>query len=173
MDKINKIIKMFRQNDLSHFDDFYELTKKQVFYTIINIVKSKTITEDLMQDVYIKFLNNLDKYQDNTNPYSFLVTISRNMALNEYNKRKKEIINDEVFVDLVDNKSQNNEYEIFHILKALDDIEKEIVTQHIINNLKFKDIAKLLDKPLGTVLWIYNKAIKKLKKEVKLWKIKT
>jgi RNA polymerase sigma-70 factor (ECF subfamily) len=29
--------------------------------------------------------------------------------------------------------------------------------------MKFKDIARVVDKPLGTVLWIYNKAIKSLK----------
>ncbi|HBY65483.1 MAG TPA: RNA polymerase subunit sigma-24, partial [Acholeplasmataceae bacterium] len=33
-------------------------------------------------------------------------------------------------------------------------------------DLKFKDIVPIVDKPLGTVLWIYNKAIKKLKEKV-------
>jgi RNA polymerase sigma-70 factor (ECF subfamily) len=33
----------------------------------------------------------------------------------------------------------------------------------IVSNTKFKDIAKTLDKPLGTVQWIYNKAINKLR----------
>ena len=37
---------------------------------------------------------------------------------------------------------------------------------HAINDLKFKEIASITKKPLGTVLWIYNKAIKKLKEKV-------
>lgn len=36
----------------------------------------------------------------------------------------------------------------------------------MIDNLKFKEIAKMKDKPLGTILWLYNKAIKKLKRKV-------
>jgi len=31
--------------------------------------------------------------------------------------------------------------------------------------LKFREIVPIVDKPLGTVLWIYNKAIKKLKEK--------
>ena len=56
--------------------------------------------------------------------------------------------------------------EINNILKELDDISREIVVLHTINDLKFKEIAKIVDKPLGTVLWIYNKAIKDLKRKV-------
>ncbi|MDR4968237.1 MAG: hypothetical protein RG740_01325 [Acholeplasmataceae bacterium] len=41
-----------------------------------------------------------------------------------------------------------------------------MVTLHIINDLKFREIADTIDKPLGTVLWIYNKAIKKLRAKV-------
>lgn len=37
---------------------------------------------------------------------------------------------------------------------------------HAINDLKFREIAEITQKPLGTVLWIYNKAIKKLQKKV-------
>ena len=52
------------------------------------------------------------------------------------------------------------------MLKTLDNVSREIVVLHIINDLKFKEIAGIVNKPLGTVLWIYNKAIKELKKKV-------
>ncbi len=52
------------------------------------------------------------------------------------------------------------------LLNDLDDTAKEIVVQHVINELKFKEIAKIVNKPLGTVLWIYNKAMKDLKRKV-------
>ena len=37
---------------------------------------------------------------------------------------------------------------------------------HVINDLKFREIAEIIHKPIGTVLWVYNKAIKKLKEKV-------
>ena len=44
--------------------------------------------------------------------------------------------------------------------------EKEIATLKLIGNLKYREIASLLNKPMGTVQWIYNNAIKKLRKKV-------
>ena len=55
--------------------------------------------------------------------------------------------------------------EIFKILDLLEPMERQIVTLHVINDLKFREIAEIVEKPLGTVLWIYNKAIKKLKEK--------
>jgi hypothetical protein len=39
-------------------------------------------------------------------------------------------------------------------------------TLKLIGNLKYREIASLLNKPMGTVQWIYNNAIKKLRKKV-------
>ncbi|MFA6936431.1 MAG: sigma factor-like helix-turn-helix DNA-binding protein, partial [Bacilli bacterium] len=48
-------------------------------------------------------------------------------------------------------------------LTVLTKEEREVVFLHINNDLKHREISKVINKPLGTVLWIYNKAIKKLK----------
>jgi RNA polymerase sigma-70 factor (ECF subfamily) len=81
------------------------------------------------------------------------------------------LIHDEAIIDyqVADNNKSNvyQEIEVLDMLKSLDDTSKEIVILHVINELKFKEIAKIVDKPLGTVLWIYNKAIKTLKGELK------
>ena len=34
------------------------------------------------------------------------------------------------------------------------------------NDLKHKEIAKIMKKPLGTITWLYNKAVKKMKEKV-------
>ena len=54
-------------------------------------------------------------------------------------------------------------YSVLDLVKPLDETEKQIVLLRAVDEMKFKDIAKVVDKPLGTVLWIYNKAIKSLK----------
>jgi RNA polymerase sigma-70 factor (ECF subfamily) len=167
MDQIHEIIKELKQRNYQSFDVFYNLTKNQVFYAIINIVKDKSQAEDLMQDTYLKFLEKIDQYKDGNNPYAYLSRIARNLAINYYNQDKKIVYNDEL-IDQSDSlyESVEENEEIFKLLNILSDIEKEVVTLHVINDLKFKEIASILKKPLGTVLWIYNKAIKKLKEKV-------
>jgi RNA polymerase sigma-70 factor (ECF subfamily) len=164
---IDDMIEEFRVCNYTHFDEFYNLTKKNVFFTIIAIVKDNYVVDDLMQDTYMKFLENINNYKSKS-INAYLSTIARNLAINYYNKEKRIIHNDEI-IDYVqsDDKTPNYEYiEVLEMLKTLDDTSREIVILHTINDLKFKEIAKIVDKPLGTVLWIYNKAIKELKRKV-------
>ena len=45
-------------------------------------------------------------------------------------------------------------------------ITDRIVTLHVISGFKHREIADLLEKPIGTVLWTYNNALAKMKKEL-------
>lgn len=165
---LDEFIEEFRECNYVHFNEFYNATKKNVFFTIVAIIKDNDAVDDLMQDTYIKFLENISKYKSKTNINAYLSTIAHNIAINYYNREKKLVHNDEI-IDYIPNDDEKPKegysVEVLEILKDLDDESKEIVILHTINDLKFKDIAKIVNKPLGTVLWIYNKAIKELRKK--------
>lgn len=166
---IEEYINEFRNANYTHFDEFYNETKKTVFFSILSIVKDTSAVDDLMQDTYVKFLENINKYS-HTNINAYLSTMAHNIAINYYN-REKRLVHDEEIIDYQqapqDDKENKYQYvEVMEMLKELDDISREVVILHTINDLKFKEIAKIIDKPLGTVLWIYNKAIKDLKRKV-------
>jgi len=165
---LDDIIDELRVCDYSNFDEFYNETKKTVFFAIASIVKDRAEIDDLMQDTYVKFLENIDKYKSKTNIKAYLSTMAHNIAINHYNKEKR-LVHDQEILEYIPDNSKKDDYaeiEVLDILKDLDDISREIVVLHVINDLKFKDIAIIVDKPLGTVLWIYNKAMKALKRKV-------
>ena len=166
MDQIHEIIEELKKRDYKSFDTFYNLTKNQVFYAIVSIIKDRDQAEDLMQDTYVKFLEKIEFYKSDSNPYAYLSTIGRNLAINYYNRRKKEVVSEEIFETIAAPEEKEENEDIFKILDLLEPSEKDIVTLHVINDLKFKEVATIVKKPLGTVLWIYNKAIKKLKEKV-------
>lgn len=168
---IEEIIDEFRTANYTRFDQFYNETKKTVFFAILSIIKDTSVVDDLMQDTYVKFLENINKYTAKTNINAYLSTMAHNIAINYYNREKRLVHDDEIidYQQAPDNNDKENKYqyvEVMELLKTLDDISREIVVLHTINDLKFKEIAKIVDKPLGTVLWIYNKAIKELKGKV-------
>lgn len=167
MDQIIDIIRELKEKNYSRFEVFYHLTKSQVYFTILSIVKDQTLAEDLLQDTYMKFLEKIDGFKESGNPYAYLVTIGRNLSINLYHERKKEVISEEIFETIPSElEEDNHEEDIVELMSILDQNEREIVTMHVINDMKFKDIAVIMKKPLGTVLWIYNKAMKKLKVKV-------
>lgn len=166
---LDEIIEEFRSCNYTHFNEFYNDTKKNVFFTIVAIIKDNDAVDDLMQDTYIKFLENISKYKSKTNIKAYLSTIAHNIAINYYNREKK-LVHSEEIIDYLPNEEEKPKdtgysVEVLELLKDLDDVSKEVVILHTINDLKFKEIAKIIDKPLGTVLWIYNKAIKELRKK--------
>ena len=53
--------------------------------------------------------------------------------------------------------------DIERALDQLDEPKRRIVTLHINAGLKFREIAEIMDIPLGTAIWRYNDAIKRLR----------
>jgi RNA polymerase sigma-70 factor, ECF subfamily len=152
------------EKDNQAFEVVYENTNRGVFSMIISIVNNKAVTEDLMQDTYIKMIEKIHSYKRGKNFYAWLMQIAKNTALDHYRKYKRETVYDPQDKDYVFEQSveEDKSYMVQDLIKPLDEEEKQIVLLRIVSNRKFKDIARTVDKPLGTVLWIYNKAIKKL-----------
>jgi RNA polymerase sigma-70 factor (ECF subfamily) len=151
------------------FEMVYNLTKKQVFFTIYAIMKDYGLSEELMQDTYIKIRQNISKYNLNTNAYAWIIRIARNLSINAYHKRKKELMTDEVENDFLFHSScEDSMIDNMLLKKLLTTLpleEREVIMLHTLG-FKHREIAQKINKPLGTVLWLYNKAIKKLNKEV-------
>lgn len=165
--EMREIIKQLKNNNLDVFDDFYNLTKNQVYMAIMPILKNRHKTEDIMQETYLRFLNNIGKYKENTNVVAFIVTIARNLALNLYNKEKREVNYDfSQYEDTYIKRDLNDSPLLTMVYEVLSGDELEVFILHVIDELKHKEIAKILKKPLGTVTWLYNKAVNKLKERI-------
>lgn len=167
MEKVKDIIRELQVHNYNRFDVFYSLTKQQVFFAIYAVVKDQSAAEDLLQDTYMRFLEKIDNYKEGYNPYAYLTTIGRNLAINYYNQKKKEIVSEDL-IEMIPSPEEDidDDPDILKLLDYLTKDEREIVVMHVINDLKFREIAGIIHKPLGTVLWIYNKAMKYLKEKV-------
>lgn len=159
---------LLAEKDDQAFAYVYENTKRGVYSIIVSIVHDRQMTEDLMQETYIKMLKNLSSYQKGRNFSAWLFQIAKNLAYDQMRSTKKEIPMDPQDQDYVFDQPENtkavSDYSMEEMMKPLDDEEREIVLLRVVSEEKFKDIAKIVGKPLGTVLWIYNKALAKMKK---------
>lgn len=163
------LVKRLQKGEMDVFDDLYYGTKDIVFYSILGILKDYSLSEDIMQDTYLKALSKIHTYKPTHSFKSWIVTIGKNLAINEFNRRKREtsidIQTDEMLLGKTESRSEN-QILIEQIFKVLNDTEREIVLLHVIGDLKHREIAKMLDKPLGTITWSYKNSLEKLKKEL-------
>jgi len=166
---INELVKQLQNGDITAFDSIYYQTKNIVYYSIFLILKDNQLSEDIMQDTYLKALSKIHTYKRKAHFKSWLVRIAKNLAINEFNRRKREMLidlNDQEYILGSVPSTVENEILISQIFTVLSDIEKEIVLLHVVGDLKHREIAKLVNRPLGTITWTYNQAIKKLKSEI-------
>lgn len=165
--ELEKVVERYRNGEVDLFDDIYYETQKGVYLTISTIIKDKSTIEDLMQDVYLKAIQNLASYRVGTNFNAWICTIARNHAINYYNRKKRETLVDEIDEEYLFTTTDNRDSLLAKALSILEGEEREIILYHIVLNFKFKDIANMLNIPLSTAFFIYKKALNKIKKE--LW----
>ena len=166
--ELNDLVKKLQSGNLDVFDDIYYETKSIVYYTILTILKDKSLSEDIMQDTYLKALEKIHSFKPRYSFKSWIVTIARNLSINEFNRRKRELSYDPNVDEYIFGSTEStseNELIVKQMIETLKEDEREIVILHVIGDLKHREIAEIVGKPLGTVTWMYNQAIKKLKNE--------
>lgn len=159
------MIKSFQKKDYQLFDVFYDATSKQVFFTLRKYIKDSMIIEDLMQETYVKFLKHIFDIKPDGNIKSYLTTIARNLAIDHLRKSSKVEFNEAYVMDLEENFEESHDY--LYLMDVVSLKEKQIVRLHIVESMTFKDISLIEKEPLGTILWRYQKALKKMKEAYK------
>lgn len=166
---LNELVKRLKLGDEEAFKELYNGSYRQIFFVVLPIIRDKSLAEDIVQDTYLKFLEKLSDYKVK-NVLSYLITIGKNLAINEYNKRKKITKLDDFsnfsYYDHVEIKTERREM-IDKALSILDKDELNIFLLHVLEGLTHKELSEIMDKPLGTISWLYVRAVKKMKEFLK------
>jgi len=175
-DDILKLIEKLKNKDNEAFEIIYYQTHKMVFSIIYSIVKDDLDAEDLMQDTYIKMIENINSFKVGRNFKTWLGTIARNLAIDHY-RRSQRVLNidlqeeEQVYLEST-NENLDLKAEALELLETLSSDEQLIVLLRVVDELTFREISEITNRPLGTVIWSYNQSINKLSKlykEVLKW----
>jgi RNA polymerase sigma-70 factor (ECF subfamily) len=160
-----KQINLLKQKNHNAFEAIYHETKHAVYAMILPIVKDRSLAEDIMQDTYIKMIEKINTYNPKYKFINWLLTIAKNLALDVYRRKQFETpLTDEWLEDLPSSDSSiEKTLQAEYYLNQLSEEERQIVLLKVVGELTHKDIAYQLGKPIGTVTWMYNEALKKMR----------
>lgn len=167
MDQLEHYIEAIKQRDETAFEYIYNETKQGTFALILSIVRDRSLAEDVMQDTYMKMIASIHQYQYGKSFRNWLLSIAKNQAIDYYRRRKHEKLTNGDDLDALEgNQSSGNEFqlEFNELLNLLSQEEREVVVLRIVENMKHQDIAEVLNKKVGTVMWLYHNAVQKMKK---------
>ncbi len=133
--------------------------------------------EDILQDVFIKAYLNLNDFDTDLKFSSWIYRIAHNQVISEHRKKQArpegyavelEDINSQKFIldfDIEKNiDTQLLRKNIFKILDNLDEKYKEIIILKFFEEKSYQEISDIIQKPMGTVASLMNKAKKEFKK---------
>lgn len=171
---LNYYFDQFSQNKSQRiFKKVYENSKLQLFGIIHRILKERTMSEDCLQEVYIKIWRRVDSYdKDKAKALTWMGTIARNHAIDTIRKRNLPIvddfemssISDEAldFYQNISNREQNQKLQ--HCLKILKPQVMEVLVLAYFSGMTYDDIAKTQKAPTNTIKTWVRRALPQLKK---------
>ena len=163
-ERLHTLFIELQNGQMDSFDEFYELTKRGVFSVSYQILKSQDEAENVLQETYLQFLKKLPTLKSDQSILGYLMQTAKNLSLNIIKKNKRRNYSfDMETVSETENDTGQDDTVMKVMREVLNSKEMEIVLMHSLYDMTHKEIAKQLGKPLGTITWAYNNAIKKLK----------
>lgn len=168
------LIAGLKRDNHDSFQKLFEHYSVPLYNFAYGYLKSKELTEDLIQEVFLKIWNKRKEIKTNTSFQSYLFTIALNAVRKYFNKVSQ--LNDykhQVLIELSDNQSdldQSINYE--SLLTKLDEFicempekRREVFIKKKFEEKSLKEIAEELSITPKTVEYHITEAMKNLKKE--------
>lgn len=145
-------------------------TYKDTMYKIaLSILKNEQDAEDAVQDTFLRMFKHIDQFygEKATNVKSLVMIYTRGTCINNYNKRKKDVMNtsstcneEGVIMDIMDEETlspeiliENQEFNkvLDEVLSKLDDKYKDVIVLKYFHGMRDSEIAQVLDITVNNV----------------------
>jgi RNA polymerase sigma-70 factor (ECF subfamily) len=142
---------------LVHLDALYRVA--------LRLTRNPTDADDLVQDAVLKAYRGFDTYTPGTNAKGWLLTILRNAFINEYRRRTRrpetmDLDTAEAVGALPQEEVEDPQARFFdqivddEVLRAIDELPevfREALVLSDVEGLDYREVARVLDIPVGTV----------------------
>ncbi len=155
-----ELIYQLQQKNEKAFQKIYEMYSDNTFGVINTIIKDETISEEILQDVFIKIWNNAGSYSEKKGRFfTWVLNIARNAAIDK--TRSKSFKNSQknqdakYFVDILEEKSSfSHKIDAIGIKKYINVLEplcKKVIDLLFFKGFTQKEASEELEIPLGTI----------------------
>ncbi len=174
------LVEEMRQGDLTAFDRLFEKYRNGLRAYVFGMLNDASGAEDIVQDCFVQLARHIDTVDPGKNVGGWLYRVARNKTIDCVRRRKFEVSAGESGLaapPATDERSgpetplealvrAEEAAQVREALGKLPTGEREVVTMHYFGGLTFREIAGILRRPLGTVLWRAHNAMAKLAKEI-------
>lgn len=171
-----EIIQLY--NAGKHEQAFNEIVKsysERLYWHVRGFVCSHEDTDDLLQEIFVKVWGALPMFRGDALLFTWIYRIATNEALNFLHKQKvRAALSLESLSGLLEKKVDDDPYfdgsqaerTLGKAIQKLPEKQRIVFIMRYYENLKYEDIAKILNKSVGTLKASYHFAYEKIKAEL-------
>lgn len=172
------------QGDKTGLKEIYEAYVGYIYRIVYEVLQNKENSEDVTSDFFIKLWDKAQQFKPGGGHKGYLAAMARNMAIDFIRKHRKEeltaLLQDIESGPEEEEKSKKRFYReepgseveqsviqdmsIQEALSNLKPSERQVVSLKVLGDMTFKEIAGVMEIPMGTVTWKYQNAMKKLRR---------
>ncbi|MBP6424911.1 MAG: RNA polymerase sigma factor [Flavobacterium sp.] len=145
--------------------------QKPLYFHIRNIVLDHDDTDDVLQNTFIKIFQNLKNFKGDSKLYSWMYRIATNESLTfiKQKAKKNKISTEELNTKIIDNLAADVYFEGDEIqiklqkaIALLPTKQQLVFKMKYFEELKYEEIAVILDTSVGALKASYHHAVKKI-----------
>jgi RNA polymerase sigma factor (sigma-70 family) len=168
-----ELVLSLKQRDETAFSYLYNNYAAALNGVIYSMVNDFGISEDILQEAFVKIWNNIDSYDETKGKlYTWMRRITNNLTLDtiksKLHKQQTKVVDNELAVAHVQGANNINErlnsLDLQKKLDTLDPRQRVIIDMSYFQGYTQEEIAKELDMPVGTVKTRIRTAIIELRK---------
>ncbi|MCC1483554.1 RNA polymerase sigma factor [Winogradskyella immobilis] len=155
----------------SAFRDLLKLYKERLYWHIRKMVISHDDADDVLQNTFIKVYKNIDNFKGDSQLYSWLYRIATNEAITFINKNaKRKQVSSEEYQNTIINQLEADVYfegdaiqlKLQKAIATLPQKQQLVFNMKYFDDLKYKDMADILETSEGALKASYHIAVKKI-----------
>ncbi|MDI9517998.1 MAG: RNA polymerase sigma factor [Bacillota bacterium] len=174
--QIAKLVKQTKDGDSDAFTKLYEMTYQKVYFFSLYLTKNETLAQDVVQETFIDALKYLDTLKNNKAFVAWLNKINYSTALRILKKEKNISLTDEYLYNIPDTSESSYPMEMIikddqrnEVLQCIATLPyglRAVIILKYYHDMKDREIALILDCPVGTVKSRLNTARRMLKEQL-------
>jgi RNA polymerase sigma-70 factor, ECF subfamily len=150
--------------------------RQRLYWHLRKMVVIHEDADDLLQNTFIKVWNNLGNFRGDASLFTWLYRIATNEALNHLNKKRTELLNsfedlENVMTGRLDADPLFSGDEIQRRLQksilTLPDKQRLVFNMKYYDNLKYEEMAEILETSVGALKASYFHAVRKIEALIK------
>ncbi len=146
--------------------------QERIYWHVRRFVLNHDDADDLVQDIFIKVWNNLEKFRADAKLYTWIYRIASNECITFLNKKKQMLsvsLDDDSSSYLADTLQQSSYFDankaelmLQAALLTLPDKQRLVFNMKYFDDLKYEEISTILGTSVGALKSSYHIAVKKI-----------